>query len=102
MPNQREQELEDLLSSARAIAARKGKETAWDRFDIRLRESGISAVTAKTFRVLPSDEQKTEGTYFKEEVEAIIARYGTLSAYETLGALEVVKQNLLERLSLVK
>jgi hypothetical protein len=41
---------------------------------------------------------KNEATYFKEDVEALLARYGKLSVYATLGALEVVKQNLLERL----
>lgn len=41
---------------------------------------------------------KTEGTFFKEEVESIIKRYGNLSVYETIGALEVVKKNLLEQL----
>lgn len=44
---------------------------------------------------------KTEGTYFKEEVESIIKRYGNLSVYETIGALEVVKANLLDQLKLV-
>lgn len=43
--------------------------------------------------------QKTEATYFKEDVEALLKRYGKLSVYETIGALEVVKLNLLERLA---
>ena len=42
---------------------------------------------------------KTEATYFKEEVEAAINRYGNMTVYETIGALEVVKANLLERLA---
>lgn len=41
---------------------------------------------------------KSEATFFKEEVEQIIKRYGNLSVYQTIGALEVVKQNLLDRL----
>ncbi len=41
---------------------------------------------------------KNQATFFKEEVEQIIARYGSMTVYETLGALEVVKANLLERL----
>jgi hypothetical protein len=45
-----------------------------------------------------SDPIKNEATYFKEEVEATIKRYGKMSVYATIGALEVVKQNLLERL----
>ncbi len=53
--SERECELEDLLSSARAIAQRKGVDTAWERFDNRLKAAGIGWVTAKTFRVLPSD-----------------------------------------------
>lgn len=44
------------------------------------------------------EQPKTEGTYFKEDIEALLKRYSTLSVYETIGALEVVKQNLLERL----
>lgn len=51
----RERELEDLLSSARAIAQRRGQGTAWERFDNRLAAAGISDVTAKTFPILPSD-----------------------------------------------
>lgn len=47
----------DLLISARAIAQRRGEDTAWQRFDDRLREAGIGSVTAKTFRVLPSDNE---------------------------------------------
>lgn len=54
----RELELEDLLASAREIARRQGKDTAWERFDNRLASAGISAVTAKTFRVLPSDSEE--------------------------------------------
>jgi len=52
----RELELEDLLISARAIAERKGEGTAWKRFSERLQKAGIGSVTARTFRVLPSDE----------------------------------------------
>lgn len=46
-----------------------------------------------------NSEEKLPATYFKEEVEQAINRYGNLSVYETIGALEVVKMNLLERLS---
>lgn len=51
----RELELEELLTSARSIAQRKGEGTAWERFSNRLAQAGISDVTAKTFRILPSD-----------------------------------------------
>lgn len=54
--SQRETELEDLLVSARAIAERKGVDTAWVRFSERLGKAGIGCITAKTFRVLESDE----------------------------------------------
>ena len=43
-------------------------------------------------------ENKSEATFFKEEIENSIKRYGNMTVYETIGALEVVKQNLLERL----
>lgn len=42
--------------------------------------------------------EKSEATFFKEEIENSIKRYGKMTVYETIGALEVVKQNLLERL----
>lgn len=51
----REIELEDLLTSARCICQRKGADTAWERFDARLAAAGIGSVTAKVFKVLPSD-----------------------------------------------
>lgn len=51
----RELELEDLLTSARAIAERRGADTAWERFSERLATAGIGSVTAKVFKVLPSD-----------------------------------------------
>lgn len=52
----REIELEDLLTSARAIAERGGEGTAWVRFSNRLAEAGIGSITPKTFRILPGDE----------------------------------------------
>lgn len=48
-------ELEDLLTSARAICERRGDLTAWERLDARIEKFGIGKITAKTFRVLPSD-----------------------------------------------
>lgn len=56
----RELELQDLLSSARCIAQRRGVDTAWERFDARLESAGITGITAKTFRVLPSDVESTD------------------------------------------
>lgn len=55
---QRISELEDLLTSARCIAQRSGESTAWERFDEKLKSAGIGSVTAKVFKILPSD---TEG-----------------------------------------
>lgn len=54
----RELELEDLLTSARCIAEREGKETHWKRFDARIESFGIGSITAKTFRILPSDKEE--------------------------------------------
>jgi hypothetical protein len=51
----RELELEDLLRSAHAIAVRKGADTAWDQFASSIRGMGIGAVTARIYKVLPSD-----------------------------------------------
>lgn len=54
----REIELEDLLMSARAIAERRGQDTAWARFSERLGAAGIGSVTPKTFKILPSDSEQ--------------------------------------------
>lgn len=54
----REVELEDLLISARAIAERGGRDTAWARFSKRLSDAGIGCVTAKTFKILPGDVEE--------------------------------------------
>lgn len=51
----RELELEDLLTSARAIAERDGKDTHWRRFSDRIAKMGIGSITPRTFRILPSD-----------------------------------------------
>ena len=45
--------------------------------------------------------EKTAATMLKEEISNIVERYGQesdVTVYETIGALEVVKLNLLERL----
>lgn len=55
----REKELEDLLQSARAIADRRGEDTAWRRFSERLDRAGISAVTPKVFRLAEEDDPLT-------------------------------------------
>ena len=52
-------EFRDLLSSAHAIAERGGVDTHWQRFSMRLATAGISAITARTFRILPSDKEES-------------------------------------------
>jgi hypothetical protein len=53
----REIELEALLSSARCIAQRKGEETHWERFDDSIAKFNISSITARTYKILPSDNE---------------------------------------------
>ena len=53
----RELDLEELLRSAHCIAERKGEGTAWWRFEDSIKKAGIGSVTARTYRVLPSDEE---------------------------------------------
>ena len=53
--SEHEVELEDLLRSACAIAERKGAGTAWDRFTASAAKLGLNGITARTYRVLPSD-----------------------------------------------
>ena len=49
----------DLLRSAHAIAERKGERTAWDRFAASCLKLGVGAVTARTYKILPSDEESS-------------------------------------------
>jgi hypothetical protein len=46
----RELDLEDLLTSARCIAQRKGDDTHWETFDARIASFGIGSVTARVFK----------------------------------------------------
>ncbi len=52
---ERELELEDLLTSARCIAERRGEDTAWQTFSARLAEFGIGSVTPKPFKLPPGE-----------------------------------------------
>jgi len=52
----RELELEELVRSACAIAERKGEGTHWGRFINSANQAGLNGITARTYRVLPSDE----------------------------------------------
>lgn len=56
-PTEREKRMEALLTSAAAIAGRRGVDVAWDRFAASIRDEGIGAITARTYRVLPSDRE---------------------------------------------
>jgi len=60
--------LEDLLSSAYNIANRNGEHTHWERFAGQLHVNGISPVTAKTFKILPSD---TELSAYKPQADDV-------------------------------
>ncbi len=51
----RERQLEELLRSACAIAERRGEGTAWERFAASVHAAGLNGITARTYRVLPSD-----------------------------------------------
>lgn len=53
--SKRETGLEELVRSACAIAERKGAGTAWGRFVASARSFGLNGVTARTYRILPSD-----------------------------------------------
>jgi len=55
----RVKEMEELLKSANAIAQREGQGTAWKRFSESIRQLGIGSVTARTYRILPSDYEPT-------------------------------------------
>ena len=47
----RELDLEDLLTSARAIAERKGEGTNWEAFSNAIAARGIGHITAKIFKI---------------------------------------------------
>jgi hypothetical protein len=51
------EEMQELLRSAHAIADRKGENTHWKRFSESITKVGIGPVTARTYRILPSDKE---------------------------------------------
>lgn len=53
----RVKEMEELLISARTICQRQGAETAWERFDESIAKLGIGSITARVYKVLPSDRE---------------------------------------------
>lgn len=59
-PTARESAMEELLRSAAAIAQRHGAGTAWDRFGASIKALGIGAITARTYRLLPSDTERQQ------------------------------------------
>ena len=55
-PTEREEQMAELLRSACAIADRQGAGTHWQRFGDSIRKLGLNGITARTYRVLPSDD----------------------------------------------
>ena len=53
----REIELEELLRSACCIAERQGADTNWQRFIDSVNKAGLNGVTARTYKILPSDKE---------------------------------------------
>lgn len=83
----RELELEELLRSAHAIAERQGAGTKWDRFAASLAAAGISAVTARTYRILPSDTEPAMAKSLHESLAEIgkeLVRLGHISLSDRL------------------
>lgn len=72
--SKRVQVLEDLLSSAYAIANRSGEKTHWQRYIGKLHINGISPVTPKTFRILPSDHEYLAPQPMSQEVVEILIK----------------------------
>lgn len=60
--SEREKGLEELVRSACAIAERKGAGTAWERFVASAKSFGLSGITARTYRILPSDVEDSQPT----------------------------------------
>lgn len=56
----RERKLEELLRSAHCIALRQGADTHWGRFAESIAEMGIGSVTARVYKILPSDLEADE------------------------------------------
>lgn len=77
-----------LLRSAHAIAVRKGAGTAWERFAASIQALGIGPVTARTYRILPSDTEESDEsgeaqeriTDADAEVERLARKAATLQA----------------------
>ncbi len=53
-------EKDELLRAACAIAERGGEGTHWGRFAESIRKVGLNGITARTYRILPSDLEKPE------------------------------------------
>ena len=56
-PTERDEQMAELLRSACAIADRQGEGTHWRRFGDSIRALGLNGITARTYRVLPSDHE---------------------------------------------
>ena len=49
--------LEDMLRTARTIAARNGKDTGWRRFDRWLAMAGITGDSVQSFHLMPDETE---------------------------------------------
>ena len=79
-PTARESAMEELLRSAAAIAQRHGAGTAWDRFGASIKALGIGAITARTYRLLPSDtERQQQPTTDPSRLADDLSNIGTMS-----------------------
>lgn len=71
---ERETAMEELLHSACAIAERKGTGTAWERFEASISALDIGSVTARTYRILPSDTEADAPLSQEKEASTRLAR----------------------------
>jgi hypothetical protein len=62
-------EMEQLLRSARRIAARKGDNTDWDNFDACIAKLGISNVTPRVYKLLLQVDESVFGLDAKYSIE---------------------------------
>ena len=92
--------LEDLLTSAHNIANRNGADTHWLRFAGQLHVNGISCVTAKTFKILPSDDNYSAPPSASELEQANKALEGKIVKLTTqVNILEELQDEYLDEIA---
>lgn len=79
---------EELVRSACCIAERRGEVTHWGRFIDSVKAAGLNGVTARTYRVLPSDVQDAER--LRDAISAAVRGIRAELADETQGAGETL------------